>query len=88
MVWLRELWRTHLLICCIAFVFKGAGGAPQLNPVILNQVVDPDGVPRHIGRIADSMTEWEGAISENLGLTPADVESIKTKHPFKLHLQA
>ena len=55
---------------------------------MLNQVVDSDGVARHIGRIADSMTEWEGAIAENLGLTPADVENIKTKHHFKLRLQA
>ena len=53
-----------------------------------NKVVDSDGVTKHIGRIADSMTEWEGAIAENLGLTPADVANIKTKYPFSLSLQA
>ena len=54
----------------------------------LNKVVDSDGVARHIGRIADSMTEWEGAIAENLGLTPADVANITTKHHSNLRLQA
>lgn len=46
-----------------------------------------DGVPKHIGQIADSMTEWEGKISEELQLTPADVASILIQHPSKLKLQ-
>ena len=46
-----------------------------------------NGVPKHLGQIADSMTEWEGRISEVLQLTPADVASILTQHPSKLKLQ-
>ena len=45
------------------------------------------GVPKHIGQIAESMAEWEGQIAEELGLTEADVASIKTKHPSNLKLQ-
>ena len=45
------------------------------------------GVPKHLGRIADSMAEWEGRISDELGLTKADVASIKTKYPMNLKLQ-
>ena len=45
----------------------------------LDQVLDVDsgGVSKHLGQIADSMHEWEGSIAEGLGLTPAEVESIK-----------
>ena len=46
-----------------------------------------NGVPKHLGQIADSMTEWEGRISEELQLTPADVADILTRHPKKLKLQ-
>ena len=46
-----------------------------------------DGVPKHLGQIADSMHEWEGAVAEELGLTMADVEEIKTEHR-KLKLQS
>ena len=45
------------------------------------------GVPRHLGQIADKMCEWEGSIAEELGLIPADVAAINTKHPGKLNLQ-
>jgi hypothetical protein len=45
------------------------------------------GVPKHLGRIADSMEKWEGRISEELGLTKADVASIKMKYPMDLKLQ-
>ena len=56
----------------------------------LDRVIDADshGVLKHLGRIADSMTEWEGRISEELKLTPADVASIHTKHPRNLKLQS
>ena len=47
-----------------------------------------NGVLKHLGQIADSMAEWEGRISEELGLKPADVASIHTKHPRKLKLQS
>ena len=56
----------------------------------LDRVIDADshGVLKHLGRIADSMTEWEGRISEELKLTPTDVASIHTKHPRNLKLQS
>lgn len=44
-------------------------------------------VPRHLGQIADNMCEWEGAIADALGLTPADVAAINTEYPGKLNLQ-
>ena len=47
-----------------------------------------DGVPRHAGMIADGMHEWEGTLSEGLGLTDADVAKIKAEHPGKLELQS
>ena len=56
----------------------------------LDKVIDGDGhgVLKHLGQIADSMTEWEGRISDELNLTPADVENIHTKHPRSLKLQS
>ena len=56
----------------------------------MDKVIDGDGhgVLKHLGRIADSMTEWEGRISDELNLTPADVENIHTKHPRCLKLQS
>ena len=56
----------------------------------LDKVIDGDGhgVPKHLGQIADSMTEWEGRISDELELTPAEVASIHTKHPRNLKLQS
>ena len=49
---------------------------------------DSHGVLKHLGQIADSMTEWEGRISDELKLTPADVASIHIKHPNSLKLQS
>ena len=59
------------------------------EPTCLDQVVDysSGGVPIHLGKIADSMSEWEGSIAEQLSLTPADVAAINTKHPSELRLQ-
>ena len=61
-----------------------------LGKAKLDNVIDADGhgVLKHLGRIADSMTEWEGRISDELKLTPADVASIHTKHPRNLKLQS
>ena len=55
----------------------------------LNQVLDLENsqVSRHLGQIADSMHEWEGPITEQLGLTRADVAAIKEEYPGKLKLQ-
>ena len=44
------------------------------------------GVPRHLGQIADSMSEWEGPIAKQLELTPADVAAIKADNP-KFNMQ-
>ena len=49
---------------------------------------DGHGVLKHLGQIADSMTKWEGRISDELKLTSADVASIHTKHPRNLKLQS
>ena len=43
---------------------------------------------KHLGKIADSMSAWEGKIADELDLAPADVEAIKKKHPNELKLQA
>ena len=55
----------------------------------LDKEIDADNnkVLKHLGQIADSMTEWEGRISEELQLAPADVASIHTQYPKKLNLQ-
>ena len=54
----------------------------------LDQMLDFDsgGVPKHLGQIANSMREWEGDIAEGLGLSIAEVESIKYNKD-KLELQ-
>lgn len=49
---------------------------------------DNDGVSRDLGRIADSMREWQGRIAEELDLNSSDVSAIRTKHPDELKLQA
>ena len=49
---------------------------------------DNDGVPEHLGQIADLMAEWEGKISDSLKLTEADVADIKTRYPSRLKLQS
>lgn len=47
-----------------------------------------DGVPKHLGQIADSMYEWEGSVADELGLTRADVAEINTRKPHETKLQA
>ena len=56
---------------------------------MLDQVLDFEngGVSKHLGQIADSMYEWEGAVAEQLGLTPAEIAAVKLKHPGELRLQ-
>ena len=56
----------------------------------LKRTLDSDngGVPKHLGQIADSMSEWEGRIADELGLTKADVNHIKSKHAQDLKLQS
>ena len=54
-----------------------------------DQVLDfeNNGIEVHLGKIADSMYEWEGPVAEQLGLTPVDVAAIKDEHPGKLTLK-
>ena len=56
----------------------------------LHQKIDGanEGVPKDIGKIADSMYEWEGGVAEALGLTKVDVASIKNEQRDKLELQS
>ena len=56
----------------------------------LDLVLDSDnplGVSKHLGEIADQISEWEGPIAECLDLTPADIAGVKTKYPENLRLQ-
>ena len=59
------------------------------SEISLSRVIDSGnyGVPKHLGRIADSMDEWEGPVAEELNLTKADVAKIKLKYPIDLNLQ-
>ena len=45
------------------------------------------GILKHLGKIAETMYEWEGDVADELGLTQADVANIKRKHTFELKLQ-
>jgi hypothetical protein len=38
-------------------------------------------IPQHLGKIASVMTDWEGEIADNLGLTTADRADISEKKP-------
>ena len=64
--------------------------APSVVQDRLNQVVDSEngGISKHLGEIAEQMYEWEGKVSDELGLTKADVNNIKELHKNKLKLQA
>ena len=41
----------------------------------------------HLGKVADSMTEWEGPIADRLKLKPGDIANIKMAYPKELNLQ-
>lgn len=43
---------------------------------------------KHLGRIGDTLSEWEGRIADELDLTSSDAATIKKRHPGELHLQA
>ena len=49
----------------------------------LDRTIDP----KPLGKIADSMCEWEGAVADQLELTTVDVAAIKVKYPTNLPLQ-
>ena len=57
---------------------------------VLDKEIDYNsgGVPKHMGRIADLLSEWDGRIAEELLLKPADVAAIRTQFPTNLKLQS
>ena len=44
-------------------------------------------IPRHLGRIAESMVDWEGVIADHLGLSEPDRSDIRDKNPREPKLQ-
>ena len=44
-------------------------------------------IPRHLGKMAESMTDWEGAIADHLGLSEPDRSDIRDKNPTQPKLQ-
>ena len=85
---------TYLLGIAVAFIQQKPSDNLLVAPSVvldrLNLVLDSEngGVPRHLGEIAEQMYEWEGKVSEELGLTKADVNNIKELHKNQLKLQA
>ena len=63
---------------------------PESARDTLHQKIDGanEGVPRDLGKISEAMYEWEGGVADALGLTPADVASIKMKQRDELKLQS
>lgn len=46
-----------------------------------------DGVQTDLGKIADSMDEWEGLVADKLQLTRSDIAAIREKYPKELKQQ-
>ena len=44
-------------------------------------------IPQHLGRIAESMTDWEGVIADHLGLSEPDRSDIREKNLNRPNLQ-
>ena len=44
-------------------------------------------VPKHLGKIADSMTDWEGPIADHLDLSEADRSDIRERNSREPKLQ-
>ena len=42
---------------------------------------------KQLGKVADSMAEWEGPIADKLKLKSSDIANIKTAYPRKFNLQ-
>ena len=84
---------TYLLGIAVHFIQQKASDNLLVPPSIvqdrLNLVLDSEngGVPKHLGEIAEQMYEWEGKVSDELGLIKADVNSIKEHHKDQLKLQ-
>ena len=67
---------------------------PQENQWKLHQEIDFENVsstgqiiPKHLGKISESMTNWEGAVADHLGLTMAERSDIKERNIHKPALQ-
>lgn len=62
--------------------------ATSMCTLDLDKVLDSDGKSeRHLGEIADAMTDWKGEIAEILNLSLADVNNIETANKDRLDLQ-
>ena len=68
-----------ICINTVVIIYACIGGRPASNTEIQS---------RHLGKIADAMVEWEGAIADMLKLTPSDVAAIKIKYPQRFKLQS
>ena len=44
-------------------------------------------IPQHLGRIAESMIDWEGVIADHLGLSEPDRSDIREKNHNRPSLQ-
>ena len=44
-------------------------------------------IPRHLGKMAESMTDWEGAIADHLGLSEPNRSDIRDKNARQPELQ-
>jgi hypothetical protein len=44
-------------------------------------------IPQHLGKIAESMIDWEGAIADHLGLSEPDRSDIRGRNPTQPKLQ-
>ena len=40
-------------------------------------------IPKHLGKISESMTNWEGAVADHLGLTVAERSDIHSRNIYK-----
>ena len=67
---------------------------PTINRWKLNEEIDFEHknvtghvIPEHLGGIADSMTDWEGAIADHLGLSVQDRNDIRQSHMGEPKLQ-
>ena len=78
-----------LSIACVKKIPATTLVASQVPPHSLDDTLDSkfNGVPKHLGQIADFMYEWEGPVAEELHLTQAEVADIKLKYPGQLKLQ-
>ena len=61
---------------------------PESARARLHQKIGANEGSKDIGRIVESIYEWEGVVADALGLTKVDVASIKTRNKDDLRLQS